>query len=132
MKKTPVIRLVLLAGLVVAGTVAAWLLHDRLGPVFEWIHDLGPWGLILLALAYLPAALFAFPPAWMLTIAAGGFYDVLSATIAVSVGGTLAATAAFLLGRTLARGWVEARVAQRPLFRRSTPPSPRADSRSFC
>ena len=118
MKKPPVVRLVLLAGLAAAGAVAAWLYRDRLGPVFEWVHGLGVWGLVALAAAYLPAALFAFPPAWMLTIAAGGLSaDILGATIAVSVGSTLAATVAFLLGRTLARGWVEARVAEHPLFR---------------
>ncbi len=117
MKKTPVVRLVLLVVLAAAGAVAAWFFRDRLGPVFAWVSGLGVWGLILLAAAYLPSALFAFPPAILLTIAAGGFYDVIPATVAISLGSTGAATAAFLLGRTLARGWVEARVAERPLFR---------------
>ena len=39
------------------------------------------------------------------------------ATIAISLGSTLAATCAFLLGRTLARGWVEARMEKQPLFK---------------
>ncbi len=118
MKRAPLVRWVLLAGLVVAGAVAAWTLRDKLQPAFRWVHDdLGVWGLVLLALAYLPAALVAFPPAFLLTIAAGAFYEIIPATIAISLGSTLAATCAFLLGRTLARGWIEGRVAKQPLFR---------------
>src|SRR5450755_4431829 len=105
MKKAPVVRLVLLASVIVAGTVAAWLYSDQLAPVFQWVHDLGFWGLVVLALAYLPAALVGFPPAFLLTPAAGAFYDIIPATIAISLGSTFAATVAFLLGRTVARGW---------------------------
>ena len=117
MKNAPVVRLILLGCLVVGGTVAAWLWRDRLAPILEWVHNLGFWGLVLLALAYLGAALVSFPPAALLTIAAGAFYEVLPATIAISLGSTFAATVAFLLGRTLARGWVEARVEKQPLFK---------------
>ena len=119
MKKAPVVRLVLLGCALVAGTVAAWWFRDRLTPVLQWVHDLGFAGLVVLALAYLGAALIAFPPASLLTIAAGAFYpnDVVAATVAISLGSTFAATCAFLLGRTLARGWVEARMEKQPLFR---------------
>jgi pyruvate/2-oxoglutarate dehydrogenase complex dihydrolipoamide dehydrogenase (E3) component/uncharacterized membrane protein YdjX (TVP38/TMEM64 family) len=117
MKKTPVVRLVLLGVLVVAGSFSAWYFRDKLEPALKWIHDLGLWGLVILGGAYLPSALIAFPPAFLLTIAAGAFYDIVPATIAISLGSTLAATCAFLLGRTLARGWVEANVAKRPLFK---------------
>jgi pyruvate/2-oxoglutarate dehydrogenase complex dihydrolipoamide dehydrogenase (E3) component/uncharacterized membrane protein YdjX (TVP38/TMEM64 family) len=117
MKKAPVVRLILLACVVVAGSVAAWLLRDQLAPVVQWVSNLGFWGLVVLALAYLPSALVAFPPAILLTLAAGAFYDILPATIAISLGSTLAATVAFLVGRTVARGWVEARVAKLPLFK---------------
>ena len=88
MKKTPVVRLVLLVVLAAAGAVAAWFFRDRLGPVFAWVSGLGVWGLIVLAAAYLPSALFAFPPAILFTIAAGGFYDVIPATVAISLGST--------------------------------------------
>jgi pyruvate/2-oxoglutarate dehydrogenase complex dihydrolipoamide dehydrogenase (E3) component/uncharacterized membrane protein YdjX (TVP38/TMEM64 family) len=117
MRKTPVVRLVLIACLAVAAAVAAWLLRDQLTPALHWVHDLGVWGLVILGAAYLPAALVAFPPALILTVAAGAFYDIVSATIAISIGSTVAAAAAFLLGRTLARGWVERRMAGRPVFR---------------
>ncbi len=117
MKNNPILRLVLLGSLLVVGTVAAWWFRDRIGPALEWVHSFGLWGLVLLAAAYLPSALFAFPPALLLTIAAGAFYKVVPATIAISLGSTLAATCAFLLGRTLARGWVEARMEKQPLFK---------------
>ncbi len=119
MKKAPVVRLILLAGVVIAGAVAAWLFRDRLGPLYEWIHNLGFWGLVVLAAAYVPSALFAFPPALLLTIAAGALNtdDVVAAVAAISLGSTFAATCAFLLGRTVARGWVEAQAAHRPIFK---------------
>ncbi len=117
MKKAPVVRLVLLGVLVVAGAFSAWYFRDKLEPALKWVHDLGFGGLILLGAAYLPAALVSFPPASLLTIAAGAFYDIVPAAIAISLGSTLAATCAFLLGRTLARGWVEASVAKRPIFK---------------
>jgi pyruvate/2-oxoglutarate dehydrogenase complex dihydrolipoamide dehydrogenase (E3) component/uncharacterized membrane protein YdjX (TVP38/TMEM64 family) len=117
MKKTPVVRLVLLGVLIVAGSLSAWLFRDKLEQAPQWIPDLGFWGLVILGAAYLPAALVSFPPASLLTIAAGALYPVAQATIAISLGSTLAATCAFLLGRTLARGWVEANVAKRPIFK---------------
>ena len=96
------------------------------------MSNLGFWGLVVLALAYLPAALVAFPPAIVLTLAAGAFYDIVPATIAISLGSTLAAAVAFLVGRTVARGWVEAAWPNNLSSRRSMRPSPRMVSRSFC
>jgi pyruvate/2-oxoglutarate dehydrogenase complex dihydrolipoamide dehydrogenase (E3) component/uncharacterized membrane protein YdjX (TVP38/TMEM64 family) len=116
-KKTPVVRLLLLGVIVFAGSFSAWYFRDKLEPALQSIHDFGFWGLVILGGAYLPSALLAFPPALLLTIAAGAFYDIIPATIAISLGSTLAATCAFLLGRTLARGWVEANVANRPIFK---------------
>jgi uncharacterized membrane protein YdjX (TVP38/TMEM64 family) len=80
-----------------------------------WVQDLGPWGPILLAVAYVPAAVLLVPGSLM-TIGAGAAFGVLVGTVTVSVGSTLGASAAFLLGRTLARGWVERKVAGNPRF----------------
>ena len=117
MKKSPLVRLLFLGVLVAAGAFCAWYFRDKLEPALQWVRDLGYWGLVILGAAYLPSALVAFPPAFLLTIAAGAFYDIVPAVIAISLGSTLAATCAFLLGRTLARGWVEANVANRPVFK---------------
>jgi pyruvate/2-oxoglutarate dehydrogenase complex dihydrolipoamide dehydrogenase (E3) component/uncharacterized membrane protein YdjX (TVP38/TMEM64 family) len=116
-KKTPLVRLLLLGALITGGFIAAWYFRSKLEQALGRIHDLGFWGLLILGGAYLPSALIAFPPAFLLTVAAGAFYDIVPATIAISLGSTLAAACAFLLGRTLARDWVESSVANRPIFK---------------
>jgi uncharacterized membrane protein YdjX (TVP38/TMEM64 family) len=108
--------LAVLSTLLVGGAAAAWLLRDRLRPALDWVHELGAWGLVVTAVAYIPAAVVGVPPASLLTVAAGSLYGVFPATVVVSLSSTFAATLAFLLGRTLARDWVAARVARRPLF----------------
>ena len=57
-----------------------------------------------------------FVPGSMLTLGAGFLFGVVRGTIAVSVGSVLGATAAFLIGRTLLRGWIEKRIAAYPRF----------------
>ncbi len=106
--------LALLLGLIVA---ALFLL-----PVREWLTDLrdrardfGLWGLVLFALVYIPACLLMVPGS-IITLSAGLLYGVVPATIAISLGSTAGAALAFLVGRFLARGWVERRVARHPKF----------------
>jgi uncharacterized membrane protein YdjX (TVP38/TMEM64 family) len=50
-------------------------------------------------------------PAVVLTLGAGALFGVAWAFVIVSIAATLGATAAFLVGRYLARGWVARRVA---------------------
>jgi uncharacterized membrane protein YdjX (TVP38/TMEM64 family) len=57
-----------------------------------------------------------FLPAWPLTVAAGFAFGVLRGSVIASIGSTFAASAAFLAGRTLARGFVEDRLARHPKF----------------
>jgi uncharacterized membrane protein YdjX (TVP38/TMEM64 family) len=109
--------------LILAGVVAFWLLpgvkaaaHDGMKSALEWVHEMGPWGPIALALIYVVAAVF-FVPGSLLTLGAGFLFGVFWGTISVSVGSTLGACAAFLLGRTIARQWVADQIAQRPRFR---------------
>src|SRR5262249_61840093 len=75
-----------------------------------------PWGRGLRARASLPATVFAVPGS-LITLGAGAAFGLIRGTLAVSAGSTLGAAAAFLLGRTLARGWVEHKVANKPRFR---------------
>jgi uncharacterized membrane protein YdjX (TVP38/TMEM64 family) len=96
---------------------ARWLLAGYdLEPALVRVRQLGPWGLVLLAAVYTPAALLLVPGS-VLTLAAGYFYDLMPAFLAVSLGSTTAAAVVFLVGRTLARGWVEAKLGQNPVFR---------------
>src|SRR5262249_31736976 len=92
-----------LALLVLGGGVVAALLlfpaNQWITGFLAWVQDLGPWGPILLALAYVPATVLLVPGS-MITLGAGAAFGVFVGTVAVSVGSTLGASAAFLLGRT--------------------------------
>ena len=98
--------------------VLAWVFgRPHVEASVAWLEGRGRvWGLIILALAYIPAALVLFP-ASLLTLGAGAVFGVPEATLAISLGSTLAASVAFLVGRTLARRWVEEKIAGSPRFR---------------
>lgn len=85
-------------------------------PVKDWLKDgleaikgLGFWGPVILVGAYILACIF-FIPGSLLTLGAGAIFGVVVGSIAVSVGSTLGAAAAFLVGRTLAKEAVEKRI----------------------
>ncbi len=112
------LRLILLLGLALAVILAFVFLPVRelLVGFLGRIRDLGPWGPVLLAVAYIPACLF-FLPGWLLTFGAGFLFGVGIGTTAVSAGSVAGASAAFLAGRTLARPWVRRRVTVSPRLR---------------
>ncbi len=62
-------------------------------------------------------ATVCFVPGLPLTLAAGAIFGVAAGTALVSVGSTLGATAAFFVGRTVARDWVGRRIEAWPRFR---------------
>lgn len=90
--------------------------QERLRQFLEWAHNLGDVGALVLALVYIPAAVFLVPGS-LLTLGAGFAFGVFRGSIAVSLGSTAAAAVAFVLGRFLARDWVEQRVRNSPKFR---------------
>jgi uncharacterized membrane protein YdjX (TVP38/TMEM64 family) len=99
--------LAVVAGLVIASFVL---------PVREWLagfidlsRNWGIWGLVALAAAFVPACLL-FLPGTPLSLAIGFLYGLVPGVIAVSLGSTAGASAAFWAGRTFARGWVAERV----------------------
>jgi uncharacterized membrane protein YdjX (TVP38/TMEM64 family) len=118
MRQATLLRLLGLLLLAVAIGVTLFLVpvKDLLTPFLEWVRSLGPWAPVAVALAYIPASLVFFPGS-LLSLGAGFVLGLVKATIAVSLGSTAGAAAAFLVGRTLLRGWVEARVARNPKFR---------------
>lgn len=73
----------------------------------------GPWGLVAVAVAYVPASLL-FLPGSLLTLGSGFVFGVLPTVIAVSLGSTTGATAAMLAGRTLLRPWLQGKLADNP------------------
>src|SRR5262245_45485737 len=118
MQTSSIVRLIALIALIAAAVAALVLLPitQLLTEFLEWLQQIGPWGPVLAALAYIPASLF-FLPGWLITVGAGFAFGVLRASVAVSLGSVLGASAAFWAGRTLARGFVEHRLAHNPRFR---------------
>ena len=118
MKPSSIFRIVTLAVLVVSIGASLFLLptQEYLSRFLAWVQRIGPWGAVLLGAAYIPAALL-FVPGSLLTLGAGFALGVGLGTVAVSIGSTLGASAAFLAGRTLARGFIEAKISHNPRFR---------------
>lgn len=82
---------------------------------FEGIRDLGPWGPVGFVVLYV-AATVLLVPASILTLGAGAVFGVGRGVVTVWIGATLGATAAFLIGRYLARDAVARRLAAYPSF----------------
>ncbi len=81
----------------------------------EWIRGAGALGVLVYTLAYVLATLLLLPGS-ILTAGAGFAYGLVWGTLVVSPVSVLAATLAFVLGRTLARNWVSRRMEQHPRF----------------
>ncbi|WOG94822.1 hypothetical protein DCAR_0314119 [Daucus carota subsp. sativus] len=85
-----------------------------------WIKsDLGPWGPLVLAVAYIPLTILAVP-ASVLTLGGGYLFGLPVGFVADSTGATLGATAAFLLGRTIGRPYVKSKLKNYPRFQAVT------------
>jgi len=99
---------------VITGTiflpVKDWLIRG-----LEWTQGLGIWGPVFVVAFYIVACIL-FLPGSILTLGAGFLFKVIAGTITVSIGSTLGACAAFLVGRTIARNWIAAKVAKSEKF----------------
>jgi pyruvate/2-oxoglutarate dehydrogenase complex dihydrolipoamide dehydrogenase (E3) component/uncharacterized membrane protein YdjX (TVP38/TMEM64 family) len=81
----------------------------------EWTESLGLWGAVFVAAFYIIATVL-FLPGSVLTLGAGFLFGPITGTITVSIGATLGACAAFLVGRTIARKPIEAKLAANEKF----------------
>ena len=81
--------------------------NDYVTGALKWMQGLGAWASPMLVVAYVLAAIF-FIPSLLLSIGAGSLFGLGWGVATVSVGGTLGACAAFLLGRKLLRRRVQA------------------------
>ena len=77
-------------------------IQDRLKQALDWVGQLGPWGAVIFIAIYVLATVF-FIPGSVLTLGAGAVFGVAWGSIYVSIGSTLGATCAFLVGRYFAR-----------------------------
>jgi uncharacterized membrane protein YdjX (TVP38/TMEM64 family) len=109
----------LLLGAAAAGVITALFVlpvKEHLRQLLAWLEELGWWGAVLLALIYIPATVLGVPGT-ILTLGAGFAFGVVVGTVAISIGSTLGAAAAFLVGRYLARGLVEQKLGGNPRLR---------------
>lgn len=81
----------------------------------NWVEGMGYWGYLVFFLTY---ALFTvlFIPGFILTVGAGAIFDLWSGFIVVSLGSTVGASLAFLIGRFFARDLIEKKVAKSKRF----------------
>ena len=109
---------VVVAGLIIAAKQlgVTGYINDALRNSLEWIDSLGWWGPIIFALIYIIATV-AFMPGSILTLGAGVIFGVIQGSIYVFIGATIGATAAFLVGRYLARNWVSQKIAGNQKFK---------------
>ena len=108
-----IIAVIILAALVIVAfllPVKDWLIKS-----LEWTEGLGIWGPVFVIAFYI-AACVLFLPGSVLTLGAGFIFKVVVGIITVSIGSTLGACAAFLVGRTLARNWISGKIAANEKF----------------
>jgi uncharacterized membrane protein YdjX (TVP38/TMEM64 family) len=112
-----IIKLVAAVAVVAALLVAGSLfdIQARMHALLRAIEGLGAVGYAVFFGVYVLACVF-FIPGSILTLGAGAIYGVVIGSVLVSVSSTIGATAAFLVGRYLARGWVSRKIAGNAKF----------------
>src|SRR6266516_3145877 len=110
-------RWVLYATAGVALVLALKYIHvqDLLKSALDWIGELGPWGPVIFVGLYVVATVL-FVPGSVLTLGAGAVFGVVLGSVCVSISATLGATAAFLVGRYLARDAIARKIEKNETF----------------
>lgn len=109
-----ILGLILIIGLMT--TAKLFNLQGVLKNALDWIANLGSWGPVAFILVYILATVL-FIPGSLLTLGAGAIFGVIWGSICVSVGSTLGATCAFLVGRYLTRDWVSKQIENNEKFK---------------
>jgi len=107
--------LYVIAGVVVVLALKYFHVQDLLKSALDWIGKLGPWGPVIFVCLYI-AATVLFVPGSVLTLGAGALFGVVLGSVCVSISATLGATAAFLVGRYLARDAIARKIAKNETF----------------
>jgi pyruvate/2-oxoglutarate dehydrogenase complex dihydrolipoamide dehydrogenase (E3) component/uncharacterized membrane protein YdjX (TVP38/TMEM64 family) len=89
--------------------------QDLLKAALDWIGKLGPWGPVIFICLYVVATVL-FIPGSVLTLGAGAVFGVALGSVCVSISATLGATAAFLVGRYLARDAIARKIEKNEKF----------------
>ena len=109
-----ILIIVAIAALVV--TAKLFDLQQVFRDTLAWISGLGSVAPLMFIVIYILACVLLLPGS-ILTLGAGAVFGVIKGSIAVSVGSTLGATCAFLVGRYLARNWVSGKIAENEKFK---------------
>ncbi len=117
-RKGAILKVIAGAFIVVGALAGAVYLNlpELFRDALAWIDRAGPIAPLVFSLLYVAACVFMLPGA-ILTLGAGAVFGVVRGTLFVSLASTLGATAAFLIGRYLARSMVARRVAGNPTFK---------------
>ncbi|PNW27170.1 UNVERIFIED_CONTAM: hypothetical protein BEN50_21400 [Euhalothece sp. KZN 001] len=90
--------------------------QDLLTNALEWINNLGAAAAIVFIVIYMVATVLFFP-ASLLTLGAGVVFGVFLGSLYVFIAASIGASLAFLVGRYIARGWVEKQIEGNPRFK---------------
>ncbi|MEM6255001.1 MAG: TVP38/TMEM64 family protein [Cyanobacteria bacterium P01_D01_bin.156] len=108
--------MVLLAAAPAMAQESAGGIQGILQNALSWVEGLGPIAPIVFILMYIVVTV-SFFPASAFTLGAGAVFGIVKGTIFVFIGAMLGATAAFLIGRYLARDWVANKVSGNRIFK---------------
>ena len=97
------------------GAEGGSVIQETLQSTLQWVADLGAIGPIALIVIYIFATV-AFISGGLLTLGAGALFGLGAGSLYAFVGASLGATAAFFVGRYLARGWVTRKLEAYPRF----------------
>lgn len=113
------LKLLLLCIIVCCGVLALLIFPKEIKlafiSLFEFIGALGPFGPIALIGIYVILTVFAVPGTF-LTIGAGFLFGFWIGLPTVIIASNCGASAAFLVGRWIARGWVSGLMQKKPVF----------------
>lgn len=111
-----VMGMVLLAAGPAMAQESAGGIQGTLQNALNWIEGLGAIAPIVFIIMYIIITV-SFLPASVVTLGAGAVFGIIKGTVLVFVGAMLGATAAFLIGRYLARDWVSNKVSGNRIFK---------------
>ncbi len=103
------------AGALIVLALKYFHVQDLLKAALDWIGKLGPWGPVIFIGLYVVATVL-FVPGSVLTLGAGAVFGVVLGSVCVSISATLGATAAFLVGRYLARDAIARKIEKNETF----------------
>ncbi len=110
-KSRSILLILLAAFIIILLLTGAKVFHiqDFLIRILRWINGLGVWGPVTYLFIYILACIL-FIPGSILTLGAGVLFGVLKGSVLVSFASILGASCAFLVGRYLARDWIEKKI----------------------